>query len=132
MRGYICLKAVREHEGAFKIYPKDGELQLTCYSYFGRGWGGNIEYIPAEMIKNGSEIIHLATGLLVGYPPCPKVKQFREFIASNYNMFIAIGTHPLPKNMLLNEKLGYWKRLGFDKLAHELSSDSKDMQDNYN
>jgi predicted metal-binding protein len=23
------------------------------------------------MVKNGVDVIHLATGMLVGYPPCP-------------------------------------------------------------
>ena len=32
------------------------------------------------MKKNGAEVIHLATGLLVGYPPCPHIEAFRRFI----------------------------------------------------
>jgi len=39
--------------------------------------GGNVEYAPAEMKKNGAEAVHLATGLLVGYPPCPYIDDFR-------------------------------------------------------
>jgi len=31
--------------------------------------GGNIEYAGEEMVKNGAQVIRLATGLVVGYPP---------------------------------------------------------------
>ena len=34
--------------------------------------GGNVEHVPEEMIRNGAEAIHLDTGLVVGYPPCPR------------------------------------------------------------
>ena len=38
---------------------------------------GNIEYAGEEMVKNGAEVIHLATGLVVGYPPCPYIDIFK-------------------------------------------------------
>lgn len=131
--GGKCLRSMREREGAFKIYPKDEELQLVGYSYCGGCPGGNIEYVPEEMIKNGAEVIHLASGLVVGYPPCPRIRQFKKFIESRYNVPVVVGTHPLPtKYVTEHEKLEDWKSLGFDKLAPELFSDTKEMQDDYN
>lgn len=46
--------------------------------------GGNIEYAPEEMIKNGVTHVHLATGFLVGYPPCPYMEYFEKFIPERY------------------------------------------------
>ncbi|UWG97630.1 CGGC domain-containing protein [Dehalobacter sp. DCM] len=70
--GGKCLRSLKEHTGGFSLYPKDEELELVGYSYCGGCPGGNIEYVPQEMIKNGAEVIHLATGMIVGYPPCPR------------------------------------------------------------
>ena len=71
---------MRERAGAFAIYPQDEPLELVGYSGCGGCPGGNVEYVPNEMIKNGAEAIHLATGLVVGYPPCPNLYYFRKFI----------------------------------------------------
>ena len=66
--GGKCLRALRNREGAFSIY-KDREVELVGYTTCGGCPGGNVEYAPEEMVKNGAEVIHLATGLVVGYPP---------------------------------------------------------------
>ncbi|MFW6119861.1 MAG: CGGC domain-containing protein, partial [Petrotogales bacterium] len=66
--GGKCFRAMSEHVGGFSIYPDEEELQLAGYSYCGGCPGGNVEYVPEEMKKNGAEVIHLATGLVVGYP----------------------------------------------------------------
>ncbi len=52
------------------------------------------------MIKNGVNAIHLATGLIVGYPPCPYINYFKSFIEEKYNIPVAIGTHPIPEKYL--------------------------------
>jgi predicted metal-binding protein len=77
--GGKCLRALRAREGAFALY-KDRDVELVGYTTCGGCPGGNIEYAPEEMQKNGAEVIHLATGLLVGYPPCPHIEAFRRFI----------------------------------------------------
>jgi len=128
-----CLRSLYAHEGAFKIYPKDEELQLVGFSYCGKCPGGNIEYVPEEMIKNGAEVIHLSTGFVVGYPPCPRIKQFKEFIESRYKVPVVVGTHPLPtKYTSEHEKLPFWDDMEMAKLAPELFNDTKEMQDSYN
>ena len=69
--GGKCFRSVRERAGGFARYPKDEPLEVVGYSTCAGCPGGNVEYVPEEMIKNGAEVIHLATGLVVGYPPCP-------------------------------------------------------------
>lgn len=107
--GGKCLRSMRNREGAFSIYGKE-EIELVGFTSCGGCPGGNIEYAPAEMKKNGAEIIHLATGLVVGYPPCPRLNAFCSFIPEKYGLKVVIGTHPIPENYFLtHEKLGTWK-----------------------
>jgi len=107
--GGKCFRSMRSHEGAFSIYDKDTELELAGYTTCGGCPGGNIEYAPEEMIKNGAEAIHLATGFVVGYPPCPYTDNFVEFIKTRYKIPVVIGTHPIPeKYLLVHDKLGTW------------------------
>ena len=104
-----CLRAMRNREGGFSIY-KDEEIELVGITTCGGCPGGNVEYAPAEMNKNGAEIIHLATGLVVGYPPCPRLEEFRKFIPEKYGMQVVIGTHPIPKSYYeTHSQLGTWK-----------------------
>ena len=66
------------------LRPLPGEeVQLVGYTTCGGCPGGNVEYVPAEMKKNGAEVIHLATCTIVGYPPCPHLDTFRRFIPAN-------------------------------------------------
>lgn len=71
---------------------------MVGYTTCGGCPGGNIEYAPEEMLKNGAEAIHLATGLVVGFPPCPSIDYFKEFIESRYGVPVVIGTHPIPEH----------------------------------
>ena len=106
--GGKCLRALHKREGAFSLY-KDQEVELVGYTTCGGCPGGNVEYCPAEMKKNGAEVVHLATGLIVGYPPCPYIKQFCDFITERYDMKVVIGTHPIPQNYYLTHQgLGTW------------------------
>ena len=66
--GGKCFRAMRNKEGAFSIYT-DTEPELVGFTTCDGCPGGNIEYAGEEMVKNGAEVIHLATGLVVGYPP---------------------------------------------------------------
>ena len=59
--GGKCLRALHRREGAFSAY-RDREIELVGYTSCGGCPGGNIEYAPAEMIRNGAQVIHLATG----------------------------------------------------------------------
>jgi predicted metal-binding protein len=107
--GGKCLRAMREREGAFAAY-KDQDVELVGYTTCGGCPGGNIEYAPEEMKKNGAEVVHLATGLLVGYPPCPHIEAFQRFIPEKYGMRVVVGTHPIPqKYFLTHDHCGTWK-----------------------
>ena len=98
--GGKCLRSMRERRGAFSIYPEDEPLELVGYSTCGGCPGGNVEYVPEEMISNGAEAIHLATGLVVGYPPCPYLDYFKQFIEARYGVGVVLGTHPIPEKYL--------------------------------
>lgn len=110
--GGKCLRALRQRKGAFALY-RGQEVDLVGYTTCGGCPGGNIEYAPAEMKKNGAEVIHLATGLVVGYPPCPRLDAFRKFIPLKYGIEVVIGTHPIPQNYYLtHQDLGTWEPAG--------------------
>jgi len=96
--GGKCFRSAREREGGFARYPADEPLEIVGYTSCGGCPGGNIEYAPEEMLKNGAEAIHLATGLVVGFPPCPWTDYFKEFIEHRYGVPVVIGTHPIPEH----------------------------------
>jgi len=131
--GGKCLRALRERVGAFSIYPKDEDVELVGYSFCGGCPGGNVEYVPEEMIKNGAEVIHLATGLVVGYPPCPRIRHFKQFIESHYRIPVKIGTHPIPlKYMQAHAELPFWKQSNMEQLAGDLMREDPALQEDYN
>lgn len=107
--GGKCLRALREREGAFARYAGE-DVELVGYTSCGGCPGGNVEYAPAEMKRNGAQVIHLATGLAVGYPPCPWLDEFCDFIPAKYQLEVVIGTHPIPQNYYLtHQELGTWE-----------------------
>jgi len=107
--GGKCLRSLKNKEGAFSIYPEDEELELVGYTTCRGCPGGNIEYVPEEMVNNGVDVIHLATGFLVGYPPCPYIDQFKSFIEDKYGVKVVLGTHPIPEKYLVTHtNLGTW------------------------
>jgi predicted metal-binding protein len=95
--GGKCFRAVRQREGAFSRYPADQPLEVVGYSTCGGCPGGNVEYVPEEMVRNGAQAIHLATGLVVGYPPCPHLAYFTDFIPRRFGVPVEVGTHPIPE-----------------------------------
>jgi len=106
--GGKCFRAAANREGAFSIY-KDKELEIAAFTTCGGCPGGNIEYAPEEMKKNGVTHIHFATGFIVGYPPCPYMEHFKKFIPEKYGMEIIIGTHPIPqKYYITHTNLNTW------------------------
>jgi predicted metal-binding protein len=103
--GGKCFRAVRERSGAFARYDAGSPLEVVGFTSCGGCPGGNIEYAPEEMIRNGAEAIHLATGLVVGYPPCPWADYFRTFIETRYDVPVVIGSHPIPETYLTRHGL---------------------------
>ena len=107
--GGKCIKSLKNKEGAFSRYDKDDKLELVGYTTCGGCPGGNIEYAPEEMVKNGAQVIHLATGMIVGYPPCPYLTYFHDFINTKYGIDVVYGTHPIPqKYYTVHTKLRTW------------------------
>jgi predicted metal-binding protein len=107
--GGKCLRAMRNKEGAFQQYA-DSDVELVGYTTCDGCPGGNVEYTGEEMVKNGAQVIHLATGLLVGYPPCPYINTFKRFLEKRYGVKVVVGTHPIPKKYLdLHTSLGTWE-----------------------
>jgi predicted metal-binding protein len=121
--GGKCLRSLRRREGAFERYREE-EVELVGYTTCGGCPGGNVEYAPAEMKKNGAEVVHLATGLLVGYPPCPHIDDFRRFIPAKYGMEVVLGTHPIPQNYFVtHEEMGTWATTSWQERIGDVVGD---------
>ena len=107
--GGKCLRALRNREGAFISYA-DEEVDLVGWTTCNGCPGGNIEYAGEEMVNNGAQVIHLATGLLVGYPPCPNIGTFKNYLEKRYSVKVVLGTHPIPQKYLdMHTLLGSWE-----------------------
>lgn len=106
--GGKCMRSLHAREGAFAMY-KDMDVELAGYTTCGGCPGGNIEYAPEEMKKNGATHVHFATGFLVGYPPCPYMEHFSTFIPEKYGLKVIFGTHPIPqKYFTTHNALNTW------------------------
>ncbi len=107
--GGKCLRAMRSREGAFSIYA-GMNVELVGYTTCDGCPGGNVEYTGEEMVKNGAQVVHLATGMLVGYPPCPNIQTFKAFLEERNGVKVVLGTHPIPRKYLdMHTRLGTWK-----------------------
>ena len=124
--GGKCFRALQEREGAFDIYGKDENVEIVGYTSCGGCPGGNIEHASEEMKKNEVETVHLATGFVVGYPPCPHINYFKRFIKEKSDMKVVVGTHPIPqKYYSTHTSLGTWQSKGWDKLILPTTSGEK-------
>ena len=129
--GGKCFKSLQNREGAFSLY-KGKPLELVGYTTCDGCPGGNIEYAIEEMLHNGASRIHLATGLIVGYPPCPHIEYFQEFIHNKYDIPVICGTHPIPdKYFMMHKKLGSWDDPRWKDLI-EVTLTNKQMRISYN
>jgi predicted metal-binding protein len=127
--GGKCFRSMKNRDGAFSVYA-DTELELVGYTTCDGCPGGNIEYTGEEMVKNGAQVIHLATGFIVGYPPCPYIQTFRNFLEEQYGVKVVVGTHPIPQKYLdLHTKLGTWKDSEWESLLAPTISDEKTRLD---
>ena len=121
--GGKCFRAIKERVGAFDIY-KDSEVEVVGYTSCGGCPGGNIEYAPEEMKKNGAQVIHFATGMVVGYPPCPRINYFKNFIETKFGINVAVGTHPIPEKYLITHtELHTWNTPEWKELIKPTMSD---------
>lgn len=123
--GGKCFRAVKERAGAFDIY-KDREVEIVGYTTCGGCPGGNIEYAPEELKKNGAEVIHFATGMVVGYPPCPYISHFKDYIETKFGLKVIVGTHPIPeKYYLVHTKLNTWNTAMLKEIIEPTLKDKK-------
>jgi Predicted metal-binding protein len=123
--GGKCFRSLRNREGAFSIY-KGEEVEVVGYTTCGGCPGGNIEYAGEEMVKNGVTHIHLATGFLVGYPPCPSIDYFRRFLEERYKVKVILGTHPIPEKYLrMHTSLGTWEAPKWKEMLAPTMTDEK-------
>ncbi len=121
--GGKCFRSFVNREGAFSIY-KEKDAELVGYTTCGGCPGGNIEYAPEEMKKNGATHIHFATGFLVGYPPCPYMEYFEKFISEKYGMKVVYGTHPIPQKYLTtHQNLKTWDTPFYQRVIQDSMSD---------
>jgi predicted metal-binding protein len=131
--GGKCFRALRERRGGFSRYAADETIEIVGYSTCGGCPGGNVESVPEEMKRNGVEVIHLATGLVVGYPPCPYLRDFKTFIENSFGLPVVVGTHPIPlKYLEAHRKLPFWERMGMEELAGDLLSEDCKVMESYN
>ncbi len=122
--GGKCLRAMKNREGAFRIYT-DTQLELIGFTTCDGCPGGNVEYAGGEMVKNGATVIHLATGLVVGYPPCPYIATFTAFLENRYAVKTVVGTHPIPTSYLdMHARLGTWESSTWQPLLAPTMSDA--------
>ncbi|MFN2239903.1 MAG: CGGC domain-containing protein [Thermoanaerobaculia bacterium] len=120
-----CLRALRDRAGAFAPY-EGSEVELVGITSCGGCPGGNIEYAPEEMAKNGAEVIHLATGLVVGYPPCPHLDYFQRFIPEKHGLKVIVGTHPIPqKYFATHQSCATWSEPGWDAVLAPTLADEQ-------
>ncbi len=129
--GGKCLRSMHNREGAFSLY-KDKEIELAAYTSCGGCPGGNIEYAPEEMKKNGVNTIHFATGMIIGYPPCPNIDYFAEFIQKKYDMNVVYGTHPIPTSYYNTHRAMQFRRFPNWDNRTALILCNEEMRERYN
>jgi predicted metal-binding protein len=131
--GGKCFRALRERVGGFSRYPADEPIEVVGYASCGGCPGGNVEHLPEEFKRNGADVVHLATGLVVGYPPCPTILQFKQYIESRFALPVVVGTHPIPlKYLEAHRALPFWKETRMGTLASTLMAEPAEIMEAYN
>jgi hypothetical protein len=63
---------------------------------------------------------------VVGYPPCPRLSFFVEFLREKYGVEVRIGTHPIPQKYFTSHmRLGTWNSEQWQTLIAPILSDEK-------
>jgi predicted metal-binding protein len=129
--GGKCFRALKNREGAFSIY-KGQEVELVGYTTCGGCPGGNVEYCVEEMKKNGADVVHFATGLVVGYPPCQHIDDFTNFVKQKYGVSVVVGTHPIPQSYYVSHRaLATWNSSKWkEKTKHILTDEETRLKYN--
>lgn len=123
--GGKCFRAFENREGAFDVY-ENRDAKIVSYTTCDGCPGGNVEYAPEEMKKNGVEVVHLATGMVVGYPPCPRISHFKRYIEERYGLRVVVGTHPIPQKYYdMHSRLGTWKSAFWQEIIKSTLADER-------
>jgi len=130
--GGKCFRALRERKGAFARYPATGIVEVVGWANCGGCPGGNVEGVLPEFKKNGAQIVHLATGLVVGYPPCPNIRKFKDYIETVHGLLVVVGTHPIPSTYMdAHRHLPFWRETRMKELAATLMEEARAITDDY-
>ena len=120
--GGKCFISVYNRDGAFKDYPRDKPIELVGFIPCGGCPGERLEHSPSDMKKYGAEVIHLASCFLAGYPPCPYIDNFKQYIEDVVGLPVVVGSHPMPQNYVDNHtKSGDWE--GHKEHLKEITGD---------
>ena len=123
--GGKCFRSLRNREGGFARY-EGSDVEVVGYTTCAGCPGGNVEHTVDEMKANGAQVIHLATGLVVGYPPCPYLNHFHDYIRTKYGLEVVCGTHPIPQKYLdMHQKLGTWDTQQWSEIIQPLLVDEE-------
>jgi hypothetical protein len=71
--------------------------------------------------------------LIVGYPPCSRIREFKEYIEKRYGLPVVVGTHPIPlKYFEVQKNLPFWRRSKMEELAGDLMKEDRCIMESYN
>jgi predicted metal-binding protein len=122
--GGKCFMSIQERAGAFRKYSKNEPLEIVGFITCGGCPGERLERAPSEMKKYGAEEIYLASCFLAGYPPCPYIGDFIQYIENYVKLPVVVGTHPMPTNYInAHLKAKDWDRNGVQKYLEMLTDD---------
>ena len=124
--GGKCFMSVEDRSGTFARYPKDEPIEIVGWINCGGCPGERLEFAPSTMKKYGAEVIHLASGFLAGYPPCPYIKDFVQYIENYTGLPVVVGTHPMPTNYIdAHEAAGDWNTTNLREYLKPLVNDEE-------
>jgi hypothetical protein len=64
--------------------------------------------------------------MIVGYPPCPRIRTFAGFIAEKYGLEVVYGTHPIPTSYYqTHSALGTWNSCAWEEITAPVLTDEK-------
>ncbi len=70
--------------------------------------------------------------MVVGYPPCPHIRQFKTFIETQYGLPVIVGSHPIPlKYWQSHERLPFWAQANMAEIAGQLVAEPRDAMELY-
>ena len=122
--GGKCFMAIRERAGVFRNFPRGEPLDVVGFISCGGCPGERLERAPAMLKSYGAEAIVLASCFLAGYPPCPYLRDFIEYIESCVGLPVVVGSHPMPTNYIeAHVAARDWERLDLGDYLQAITDD---------